>query len=139
MPDIGSLNNVINSEVVILKQGADKLAAIYNQTDTVDTPQSRATVRGGIAVDFDGVQRREISFTTLVTKAVNDKFIIWRTKNAITSQLPYNTFTVEGTSIANTAATKYTSTFSAKVINYTYTAAEQGGFIANVRLLVKAY
>ena len=139
MPDIGSLDNAINSEMVILKQGADELAVIYNQTDTVDTPQSRAVVRGGIAIDFDGVQRREISFTTLVTKAVNDKFITWRTKNAATSQLPYNDFTVEGTSIANTAGTKYTSSFSAKVINYTYTAAEQGGFIANVRLLVKAY
>ena len=139
MPDIGSLDNAINSEMVILKQGADELAVIYNQTDTVDTPQSRAVVRGGIAIDFDGVQRREISFTTLVTKAVNDKFITWRTKNAATSQLPYNDFTVEGTSIANTAGTKYTSAFSAKVINYTYTAAEQGGFIANVRLLVKAY
>ena len=139
MPDIGNLANAINSEMVILKQGADKLAVIYNQTDTVDTPQSRAVIRGGIALDFDGVQRREIAFSTLVTKAVNDKFIIWSTKNAATSQLPYNSFTTEGTSIANSAATKYTSTFSAKVINYAYTAGEQGGFIANVRLLVKAY
>ena len=139
MPDIGTLANAINSEVVTLKQGADKLAVIYNQTDTVDTPQSRAVVRGGIALDFDGVQRREIAFSTLVTKAVNDKFIVWSTKNAATAQLPYNSFTTEGTSIANSSATKYTSTFSAKVINYAYTAAEQGGFIANVRLLVKAY
>ena len=80
MPDIGALANAINSEVVTLKQGTDKLAVIYNQTDTVDTPQSRAVVRGGIALDFDGVQRREIAFSTLVTKAVNDKFITWSTK-----------------------------------------------------------
>ena len=126
--------------MVILKQGADKLAVIYNQTDTVDTPQSRAVVRGGIALDFDGVQRREISFSTLVTKAVNDKFITWSTKNAATSQLPYNDFHNRGhINRKFTAGTKYTSTFSAKVINYAYTAAEQGGFIANVRLLVKAY
>ncbi len=118
----------------------ERIASIHDVSITGDTPQSRVQVRGGF-IDFDGKPVDEIDFKFVLTAKANRTMIALRTAND-RSVLTYEDFIIYAKSIKPVTTiptdvkdyTDWIFRFSAKLIRYTSSALEQGGFIASGKL-----
>ncbi len=160
MVDIADLAEAINAQQVELyiektsvTAGGDRtvpsatderIATIHDISITGDTPQTRVQVRGSF-IDFDGKPIDEVDFKFVLTAKANRTMLGLRTANT-RGVLPTEKFIIYAKSIKNVSTiptdvkdyTDWIHRFSAKLIRYTSSALEQGGFIATGKLRLAA-